>query len=108
MEFDVEEWQRLARDNPEEFERRRAALIETAIAEAPPEHQQRLRGLQFRIDLERRKAKTPLGAAVRLQSMMWERLLELREALLALSGGEQTSDPAPRAAAQILPFPKAD
>lgn len=108
MEFDVEEWQRLARDDPEEFERRRAALIETVITEAPPEHQQRLRGLQFRIDLERRKAKTPLGAAVRLQSMMWERLLELREALLALSGGEQTYDPAPRAAARILPFPKPD
>ena len=108
MEFDVEEWQRLARDNPEEFERRRVALIEAVIAEAPPEHQQRLRGLQFRIDLERRKAKTPLGAAVRLQSMMWEGLLELREALRAFSGGEQTSDPAPRTAAQILPFPKGD
>jgi hypothetical protein len=108
MEFDLEEWQRLARDNPVEFERRRAAVIEAAIAEAPAEHQQRLRGLQFRIDLERRKAKTPLGAAVRLQSMMWERLLELREALVALSGAEESSNTAPRAAARILQFPKAD
>ena len=108
MEFDIEEWQRLAREDPEAFERKRKATIEAVIAEAPAEHRQRLRGLQFRIDLERRRAKTALGAAIRLQSMMWERLMELREALLVLSGGEDASEPAPRTAARILPFSKGD
>jgi hypothetical protein len=107
MEFDAEEWRRLARENPEEFERRRAAIIEEMIAQAPPEHQQRLRGLQFRIDLERRKAKTALGAAVRLQSMMWERLLDLREALIALTSTGEVPAANPRAA-EIVPFPKPD
>ena len=108
MEFDFEQWQRLARDDPDEFERSRHALIEAAIAETPPEHQPRLRALQCRIDMERMRAKTALGATVRLDSMMWERLLELREALLALSGRQDWAEPARRPAAQILLFPKPD
>ena len=32
MEFDFEQWQRLARDDPDEFERSRHALIEAAAA----------------------------------------------------------------------------
>jgi hypothetical protein len=105
MEFNLEEWQRLARDDPGEFERRRQAVIEAVIAQAPPELQERLRGLQFRIDLERRRAKTPLGATVRLQSMMWERFAQLREALQALAGGA-TPPAARQASARILPFTK--
>jgi len=109
MEFDFEQWQRLARDDPEAFERKRQALIEAAIAEAPPEHQPRLRALQCRIDLERRRTKPALGAALRLNSMMWERLLELREALLTLAGRqERPPEPAQRQAAQVLRFPKPD
>jgi hypothetical protein len=105
MGFNLEEWQQLARDDPAEFERRRQAAIEAVIAQAPPELQARLRGLQFRIDLERERAKTPLGATVRLQSMMWERFAELREALQALADG--TALPAaPAESARILPFTK--
>ena len=105
MDFNLEEWQRLARDDPGEFERRRQATIEALIAQAPPEYQVRLRGLQFRIDLERRRAKTPLGATVRLQSMMWERFAELREALQTLAGGT-TLPVVPVENARILPFTK--
>jgi len=105
MQFDVDEWQRLARDDPSEFERRRQAEIDALIAHAPPEQRERLRALQFRIDLERRRAKTALAATVRLQSMMWERFAELREALVALSadGGSARATPA---GARILPFKK--
>ena len=62
------------------------AAIRAVIEQAPPEHRARLRQLQFRIDLERRRAKTPLGATVRLQSMMWERFAALRAALLDADG----------------------
>ncbi|HTS52664.1 MAG TPA: DUF3135 domain-containing protein [Burkholderiales bacterium] len=105
MQFDIEEWQRLAREDPGEFERRRQAAIESFISQAPAEHRERLRGLQFRIDLERRRAKTALGAAVRLQSMMWERFGQLREALLALTA-DTPSDR--HTGARILPFRKPD
>jgi len=105
MEFDVDEWQRLAREDPREFERRRQAAIESLIGQAPPELRERLRALQCRIDLERRRAKTPLEATVRLQSMMWERFGQLRETLMALSG---QSAPAPARRARVLPFNKRD
>jgi len=106
MQFDIDEWQRLAREDPPEFERRRQAEIDALIAHAPAEQRERLRALQFRIDLERRRAKTTLAAAVRLQSMMWERFAELREALVALSAGAAVAAPAPRRGARILPFKK--
>jgi Protein of unknown function (DUF3135) len=104
MEFQLEEWQRLAQENPEEFERRRRDAIETLIAQAPAEHRERLRGLQFQIDLERRRAKTALGATVRLQTLMWERFGKLREALLALAEGARPA--AKRSSARVIPFNK--
>jgi hypothetical protein len=107
MQFDIDEWQRLAREDPGEFERRRRAEIEALISQAPPEQRERLRGLQFRIDLERRRAKTALAAALRLQSMMWERFGQLREALLALTA-DTPSNRVGQTGAQILPFRKPD
>jgi hypothetical protein len=107
MDFDVDEWQRLAREDPDEFERRRQIAIDSLIEQAPPELRERLWALQSRIDLERRRAKTPLAATLRLQSMMWERFGQLRETLLALSG--QAPPPqARRTSARILPFTRPD
>ena len=107
--FDLDEWQRLAREDPREFERRRQAAIRAVIEQAPPEHQARLLRLQSCIDLERRRAKTPLGATVRLQSMMWERFTALRAALRTLTREESATQPEqPRQTAKVLPFPSAD
>jgi hypothetical protein len=107
MQFDVDEWLRLARDEPGEFERRRQAAIDSLIAQAPAEQRERLRALQCRIDLERRRAKTPFEATLRLQSMMWERFGQLRETLLELSGKAPVA-PARRPSARILLFSKRD
>jgi hypothetical protein len=106
--FDIDEWRRLAADDPQEFERRREAAIRAVIEQAPPEHQARLLRLQARIDLERRRAKTPLGATLRLQSMMWERFGALRAALLMLSEKNTPPEepmPKPRSA-KVLQFPR--
>ncbi len=105
-QFNLEEWQRLAIENPQEFERKREAAIRAVIERAPPEHQPRLLQLQFRIDLERRRAKTALGATVRLQSMMWERFAALRAALLTLTGEEPPQEESPARSAQVLQFPR--
>ena len=107
MDFDVDEWQRLAREDPSEFERRRQAAIDSLIEQAPAELRERLWALQSRIDLERRRAKTPLEATLRLQSMMWERFGQLRDTLLALTG-EQLVPVVRRTAARILPFTRPD
>jgi hypothetical protein len=107
MDFEPEHWLKLARENPDEFERARKEAIETLIASAPPAVQDRLRGLQCRIDLERRKAKTPLGAAIRLQTLMWDRFETLRAALNDLKNVDMSGAPAepkPTASAAVIPF----
>lgn len=71
-DFDFNEWAALAKDDPEAFEQRRRALIEATIRKAKPENQHRLRGLQFRVDMERVRTRTPLAACGRISEMMWE------------------------------------
>jgi hypothetical protein len=81
MDFDPDEWARLAREDPAEFERRKQAAVEGVIAQAPPHLKTRLRGLQSRVELELRRARTPLAGALRLQTLMWDQFEALRAAL---------------------------
>ncbi len=70
--LDFERWARVAKENPSQFEAMRRRAIEEVISRAPQGQQQRLRGLQWRIDQERRLAKNPLNACIRISRMMWE------------------------------------
>jgi len=74
MDFEkwFEELSRLAREDPEAFEARRQELIEEVISQVPEERQERLRRFQWRIDMERKRAKTPLGACIKLNDMLME------------------------------------
>lgn len=65
-------WSNLAKTDPDRFERERKEEIEKVILNAPPERQQRLRGLQWRIDMERSRASNPLSACIRLNTMMMD------------------------------------
>jgi hypothetical protein len=105
-QFEFEQWARLARENPEEFERRRTAVIEAVIARASPRLAPRLRGLQFRLDVERLKARTPLGAAVRMQTLMWEQVEQLRTALNQLTASPAgAQQPTTAGCGKVLQFP---
>ena|ERR1700678_2261451 len=81
--FDFEAWAALARDNPEEFERQRRDAIDSLIASSPA-NRRRLEGVQFRIDMERKLAHSPLKACLRVSEMMWDTFLELRTELTEL------------------------
>lgn len=105
-EFDFEEWARLAREHPDEFERRRRAEVSAAIEAAPEHLRQRLHGLQFRLDLERGRSSTALGSCVRLNSLMWTGFHRLRRELNALAnGGGSGADSAPAGTARVIAFP---
>lgn len=78
-EFD--ELSKLAKENPEALENLRKDLIEQLIQGAPEQYQNRLRGLQFKIDMERRRAKTPIASCIRISQMMQESFTKLRDAL---------------------------
>ncbi len=70
--FEFDKWAGMAADDPDTFEAMRRAAIDEVIASAPESSQPRLRGLQWRIDQERRRARTPLAACIRISQMMWE------------------------------------
>lgn len=80
----------LARDDPESFERLRQELIDQMIGRAPTRMRRRLVGLQFTIDQVRRLAHTPLGATVRLSSLMWSSFLRLNDELAGRAGTQDT------------------
>ncbi len=108
---EFQRWMWLARNDPEAFERERDKAVNEVISNAPERLQARLRGLQFRIDMERRKARTPLIACLRISSMMWDAVLGkegLRDALTSFSsitegrGGRKSESP--RHKAEVIVF----
>jgi len=69
--FDFDAWKDLAERDPEAFERQRRTVLDQAIADAPERTRQRLTGLQWRIDTERRLAANPLASCVKIYEQMW-------------------------------------
>lgn len=95
----------MARNNPERLERLRRELTEDIIEGADNEHhKKRLAGLQFRVDLERRRARTPLAATIKISEMMCHSLADLHRSMvtpLVSDDAEINLSPA-----KILPFGK--
>lgn len=77
-DFSFDDWAKLYQSSPEEFDRKRTAVIETAILEAPVEIRNKLRVLQIECDVVRHTSDSPLAATVALSKMMAERLADLR------------------------------
>jgi len=112
-DFDVATFVLLAKDEPDEFNRRRRQLIDANISAAPAHIQQKLRHLQCRADLVREGARSPLEATQKLSSMMWDSVGApggLRGALNALATGDVSllaAEPVGTEKAKVLQFPSA-
>lgn len=103
--FPLALWAELARRDPEGFETARLAMIENLVARATPEHQGRLRALQWQLDQRRQRAADPRRACDALAVQLWERSMGkegLMERLAWLVGAAQ-----PGNNASVLPFPRA-
>lgn len=100
----------MAHNNPMKLERLRIEMVEKLIHEAPEQYRRRLRGLQFRIDMERRKAKSPMAACITISGMMHDSFDKLRMALNEAAGNTIISEPAVVSGssnpAKVLPFRK--
>ena len=110
-DYAFEDWQRLHASDPEAFEIRRKEALEAVIQTAPARMQQRLRGVQFRADMERTRAGSDLASCLKAQSMMWDSLLRLRDALAELSVLQKdgtlaaiVQTPAEARTATVIPF----
>jgi len=105
-----EELKNLAQNNPAKLEAWRKSEIDKLIDRASDNQKQRLRGLQFQIDGERRRHKTPLSRCIAISKKMHESLQELNHALAGLNGTQTEDAPIqnqPKTNAVVLNFPQA-
>ncbi len=93
---DFDRFSQLAKSDPEGFEARRTELIEQMIQRMPAHKQQRMRGLQWKIDQVRNQAKNPMAACIKISEMMWDSLVGpggLREVLEQVRNGNFSPPP---------------
>lgn len=102
-EYNFDYWSNLFKQDPEEFERRRAEEIDKVIASShSAEMSHRLRRLQWSIDAERALSKNPLDALVKVQNRMWESFYKMNDALQELVGNE--APPAVKRQGKVIPI----
>ena len=109
--IDFDTWSAMARTDPQTFEKMRLGAIQAAIDSAPEANRERLRRLQWRIDQERRLARTPLAACVGISRLMWravvaqnglnERLTDLH---VLVSGRPADGPVGPPSCARVIAF----
>jgi hypothetical protein len=94
----------MARNDPQGLETLRRSLTDAVITAASSEAtRRRLQGLQFLVDMERRRATTPLAATIRISEMMCRSLAELRRCMV-----ESLHAPPPGQTAEAGPVESAD
>lgn len=79
MNFDFDEWALLAKQDNVAFEQKRAAVLKQFIESHASNDKdlRRLNGLQFQINMIRRKHKSSMGACIAISEMMMDKLYEL-------------------------------
>ena len=91
----------MALQDPDALERLRKEYIEAAINAAPEPYRNRLEGLQFQIDGQRRTSSNPMSACINISKMMHESLNQLRS---FIDGDVEPEDNSEEAT--ILSFPQ--
>ena len=114
MSYDLPEFDKLremAQRDPEQLEQLRVQLCDQLIQDAPEQYRRKLRGLQFRVDMERRRAKSPMAACIAISGMMHDSFDQMRQVLNEAVGnsevgfGQPTDNQAEQA--KVLPFRRA-
>lgn len=105
MLFDFEEWAQLAKQDQAAFERKRAATIKQAIEDSANSERERrmLNGLQFRVDMVRRKHKHALGACIEISDMLFEHFYQLANLDLDEIARESNAE-TQKKPCQVIPF----
>ena len=96
----------MARNNPQRLKNLRRELPQGIIASATTEQKRkRLEVLQFRVEFERQRARSPLAATVKLLQMMAQSLAELHRSMVTPL--ENNDSDVSKTQAQVLDFPLA-
>ncbi|WP_052830379.1 DUF3135 domain-containing protein [Gynuella sunshinyii] len=104
--FDFEKMALLAKEDPQALETWLEERVEELIMSSPIEHHHRLRGLQFQIDMERKRASNPLAACIKLSQMMHESFSKLRQVLneVQQNNYQSSNQTTPTSQAKVIPF----
>lgn len=78
---DVDTLMEIAKNDPDALDQIKKEAVNGLINSAPESQQQRLRGLQWQVDVEIKMAKNSMDRCIRVSEMMHEKLWELRAAL---------------------------
>ena len=94
----------MARNDPQRLESLRLKLTRSVIEGATTEQKRkRLEGLQFRIDAERERARSPLAATIKISEMMCHSLADLHRSMVTPLVKDE--EEASRDTAKVLSFP---
>jgi hypothetical protein len=88
----------LHEEYPEELDKIRSDLTDAIFENVPEYSRRRLEGLQFRINMELRRAATPQARCIKISNMMHDSFAELHQAL------HNPDVVIPKENATILPF----
>ena len=103
-EFDV--LVEMARTDPQGLERLRNQLTNQVIDAQDDElKRKRLKGLAFQINMERKRAHTPMAATIKLSEMMCWKLAELNRCFLEPEELEEVDN---ASTADVVPFRSPD
>jgi len=72
--FNFDYWRSLYQNSPLEFEEQRTNIIRNYIESC--NNQRRLKGLQFRLDQERKLKKHPMGSCIHIHNLMMDKFYE--------------------------------
>lgn len=106
--FNFDAWKKLAEKDPQAFEEMRKKVVKAEIAKAPKSMQHRLTGMQWRVDMERKRCSNPTQSMIYVYKKMWNSVYGENGLLSALHGStadqQMGSGCVKLAAANILPF----
>ena len=105
-EIDFEHWVTLASTDPQKFEKLRQDKISAVINRTSGQRQQRLLGLQWKIDTMRAQHKdSSVAACLAISELMWETFQQLAEVLQS-QAESGLPVPIPSTQTNIIAFPK--
>ena len=101
-------WMELWKDSPETFESIRLKRINSYIESVPERNRERLRCLQWKIELMRERSANPLAATIAISEMMWSSFNDLGDRYRELADFVEGRQPLrSRRSATVLPFNRA-
>ncbi len=75
---EIDELIKMASNDPEGLENMRKQLCEQLIQGAPEKFRKRLNGLQFQVDMARRKSNNPMHCCLKISEMMLDSYQDLQ------------------------------